>query len=643
MKQIEKKKWIVYMSIFIGSTKIEVPQVSLRFRRRSDAVYRAMKQRGETDIVSIIASNRTSDASAQEYEALIKPSLRDMKFWKMADIDKAAKRINDAYVNNEVIGLVTDFDVDGISSAVVMYLALVKYMKFPKENIQIHVNNRMKYGYGFNPKALDAVIERAGDDIPTLLITADQGSNDSKTIRTYKDMMAARGATHASVIVTDHHHIDKNEHCEEAIAFVNPQRPDDEFEDPTICGCVVALLVMSYARDQMIRMGTLPESTPKLTPLLTYASLATVADCVSLKSAYNRRIVRQGLRDINQGLIPAWMVLKEKSKKSLIEAEDLGFTLGPAINADSRTGGDGSDAINFLLSETVEEARVHYEKLRNRNDRRKEIDMNMQEAALAEASHQYYDHNRKSLVVYLPHGSHGIHGIVASRVKEAFSCPTIIFSPVDVKEKDSPDKIITGSGRCIDDLSIIAMVKDRVGEKVELTGGGHPAAMGLKIRLGDLELFQKEFDRVVKDEAENASLDDMDFSPSVMIDHLFQDNELKMLDDTEILSSVNRLKPYGQRFEEPIFAINGRFSGTGRKFGAAHNKDKHLTVEFIDASGTKRSAVVFHYEKAPWIDELEVGGYYTFAVTLNYDNYNNCLGMLIKSVSPGVNSVLKSK
>ena len=76
------------MSIFIGSTKIEVPQVSLRFRRRSDAVYRAMKQRGETDIVSIIASNRTSDASAQEYEALIKPSLRDMKFWKMADIDK---------------------------------------------------------------------------------------------------------------------------------------------------------------------------------------------------------------------------------------------------------------------------------------------------------------------------------------------------------------------------------------------------------------------------------------------------------------------------------------------------------------------------------------------------------------------------
>lgn len=632
------------MTIRIGNTEIEVPQSELRMRKRNEHVYKSMRERGESEITSIIASNRIGDVSQKAYQDLVHPSLRDMAYWKLKDIDIAAKRIQQAKVNDEYIGLVTDFDVDGISSAVVMFLALTKYMGFDPKKVSFHVNNRMKYGYGFTPKALDAVIARDPENIPTLLITADQGSNDSATVKIYKDMMINKGIEHASVIVTDHHHIDEGELCDEAIAFVNPQRPDDEFDDPTICGCVVALLVMSATRDFMRKNGDLPDDTPKLTPLLTYASLATVADCVSLKSGYNRCIVRRGLKDINDEVIPAWKVLKRKINKpfELVTATDLGFTLGPAINADSRTGGDGSDAINFLLAENEDEASYYYERLRSRNTRRKEIDLSMQESAIQEASAQYFGKKRKALVVYLPEGSHGIHGIVASRVKERFHCPTIIFSPVDKKEKDSPEKMITGSGRCIDNLSIIHMVKDRVGEKVNLVGGGHPAAMGLKIKLGDLELFQEEFDKVVKEEAQDAFMDDSDFTPHVMVDHILQEDELALLKDTSILNQVNRLEPYGQRFEAPVFAINGMLSDT-RTFGKGVNKDAHLNLFFRDSTGITRQAVVFFFNRQPWIEELAVGENYTFAVTLQYDSFKKGVGLIVESVSSGVNAVVRAK
>lgn len=631
------------MSIFINSTEIEVPTPSIIMRERNDAVYSMMKENGETNLVSIIASNRVKDSSEKMYQDLLNPSLAQMPFWKLKDIDIAAKRIMEAKVNNEIIALVTDFDVDGICSAVVMKLALIEYMGFSEDQIQVNVNNRMLFGYGFNEKALDALFERAGDNLPTLVITADQGSNDKKTIRLYKEIMLARGYENASAIVTDHHHVKKDENCEDALAFINPQRPDDEFDDNTICGCVVALLTMSAAREYMIKHEVLPKDTPRLTPLLTYASLATVADCVSLQSGYNRCIIRRGLRDINQGLIPAWKVLKAKTKKpgELVTFYDMGFKLGPAINADSRTGGDGLDAISFLTAKTDADAEFYYERLNRRNERRKEIDIAMQEAAIKEASEQYYA-GKRGLSLYLPSGIHGIHGIVASRVKERFGCPIIIFSPVDVKEKDHPDKIITGSGRSVELLSIIKVVQDRVEEKIEALGsGGHPMAMGMKIRLKDLPIFQEEFDRYMKEEAKEFSLDDDYFYPRVQVDHVFQEKELPMLNSTKILDQIKRLEPYGQRFEAPVFALNGTLEDSAA-FGKGTNFNSHLKLFIRDSSGAVREAVVFFYEREPWVDDLAIGEKFTFAVTLQENSYvETGLGMIVKAICPGVNALGK--
>jgi single-stranded-DNA-specific exonuclease len=620
-----------------------VPIAEMQFRKKNNLVLQKMQERGQTFLTSVIAANRTNDASLETYQSLMNPSIRAMAFWKLKDIDVAAARIAKAKINGERIGLLTDFDVDGILSAVVMKLALTEHMGFSVEDVDIFVNNRMLDGYGVTEKALLNFWRRAGDNPPTLLISADQGSNDSDTFGLYKKQMAERGVDYADVIVTDHHHIDNGNLCEEAIAFVNPQRPDDEFEDKTICGCVVALLVMSAAHRHMIEEGIISKDSPRLTKLLTYASLATVADCVSLSSGYNRCIVRMGLKDMNEGVIPAWKVLKRKLNKpsELVTAKDLGFTLGPAINADSRTGGDGSDAIKFLMAKTDDEAEKYYEALLSRNTRRKEIDASMQEAAVADASRQYYEDGKRAIVVYLPQGSHGIHGIVASRVKDLFHCPTIIFSPVDKKEKDSDEKIITGSGRCIDELSIIGMVKGYVGKEVDLVGGGHPAAMGLKIKLGDLQKFHKIFDEKVKMDADSFGMGDI-FYPKVLVDHLIQDEQLNWLKEIPALKEISKLEPFGIKFEDPIFAVNGRLVQT-TPFGKGVNKDKHLNIFFRDTRGDTHRGVVFHYSKHPWIDELAVGDEFTFAIKMNYDSYHKGVGIMIESVATGVNAVKSSR
>jgi single-stranded-DNA-specific exonuclease len=639
------------MNVKIGNTKIQVPFPELRFRQRNQNVFNEALSFLNDDVVdedseynqltAILVANRTSKWAPKTSQDLFKPSLKGMDFWKLKDMDKAVDRIATAKKRNEAIGLVTDFDVDGISSAVVMYLALTEYMDFDKSKIRIFVNNRNVFGYGFNELALDHVMESSGDDIPTLLITADQGSNDNETVELYKKRMSEIGYDYADVIVTDHHQINDGSHCDSAAAFINPQRPDDEFDDSTICGCVVALLLMSALREHLINKEMASSDTPRLTPLLTYASLATIADCVSLQSGYNRCIVRRGLSDINREVIPAWSVLKKKLNKPFdqVTAKDLGFTLGPAINADSRTGGDGSDAVNFLLAKNVDDASKYYEALRSRNNRRKEIDLSMQEAAIAEASKQYYN-GRRGLVIYLPAGVHGIHGIVASRVKERFNCPTFIFSPKDVNEKDGPAKRITASGRSIDHIHLQSIVMNNVATHISLKGGGHGAAMGVNIAMKDFEEFQERFDACVKAAAEEKNLPDNYFEPHVLLDHIFQKDDLHWFDNDRILYHINRLEPYGQRFDEPVFGINAKVMSS-RPFGKGVNENAHLNIDIRDTSGRSHSLVVFHYTREPWVRDLAIGQDYTFAVKLSYDNWKKRVGMQAVMAASGINAVTK--
>lgn len=627
------------MSSKIGNTMVDLPIPNLVMRNRNEKVFEKMIVRGESYIVSLISANRINDVSDSAYRSLHSPSMKNLDFLKLKDIDKAVERIVQAKINNEKIGLVTDFDVDGITSAVVMRSALRDYLGFKDEDIIPYVNNRMQYGYGFNDEVLKRVVN--SPVVPTLLITADQGSNDNDRVIAFNEHMKSKGIEGTDVIVTDHHHIKAGERCANAAAFVNPQRVDCEFEDKTICGCVVSLLVMAAARKEFIAQGLIPSSTPSVKHLLTYASLATVADCVSLATENNRFIVLKGLFDINRGLIPAWQVLKENQYEpdALITSRDLAFLLAPAINADSRTGGDGSDAMDFLMAENVQSARDAYTRLKTRNNRRKDLELSMVEVALADASQQYFTQERRGLVIYLPKGSHGIHGIVASRVKERFSCPTIIFSPVDANEKEHDDIELTASGRSVEGIDIFHLL-EKIEDQLPMSFGGHPMALGVKkLTKRHLEQFGILFDQAVKDEAKKKGFAETFFYPFVEIDHLCQEDELHWLSELTSLDEIAKLEPFGQRFEMPIFAVNGKLVDL-KPFGKSSN---HLNLVFRDSLGRQHRGVLFNFERYAFMNELVIGGVYTFAFKMEYDSFRNSVGIQIESVYPGMNAVKKQR
>jgi single-stranded-DNA-specific exonuclease len=623
------------MALNYGTHTVELPETRIHMRKRNEKRFELMHNAGYSELVSILTANRAGGISTQ---ALFKPSLSGLDVTRLKDVDKSSERIGRAVANNETIALCVDFDVDGISSGVVMHQALTKYIGVPEDKVKIYVNNRLGIGYGFNTDALSAILKDDVKNPPTLLITADQGSNDNATVKEYHAFMTSKGIEGADVIVTDHHHIDEKTQASDAYAFVNPQRPDCEFEDKTICGCVVALFVMVAARKYMVDKGIVPKSTPRLTPLLTYASMATVADCVSLKSNYNRCIIKSGLRDLNLGSLPAWEVIK-KASKGKVTTDVVGFTVAPRFNADSRTGGDGMTAVRFFLAKTFDEAQMYWDMLGVRNDTRKDEERKMLEDAMIEASRQYYEDEKRGLVIYLPKGNHGVHGIVASRIKDQFNTPTIIFSPVDLDEKECPNKRLTCSARSVEPLDILESA-ERIKHEDDFgfTCGGHPAALGGKLLKKHLKKFSVKFDEYVKEQAKDRGLVDNFFNPYVEIDHLIQGNELSWLRDDSVITEIDKLVPYGQKFPAPVFGVNGKIDWLKER----GDMNQHLSIRFVDSRGSAHYAIMFNYTRNSAYGKLRIGQDYTFAVSLSFDDFRGeGVSILIQAVSQGMNSIYR--
>jgi single-stranded-DNA-specific exonuclease RecJ len=361
----------------------------------------------------------------------------------MTDVEKAADRISDAVINGEKIGLACDFDVDGISSAAVMIKALNDHFSVPYSRIGIYISHRMREGYGFSHDVVARVLEDS--ILPSLIITADQGSSNGSSVDLIKSEYAKLGKD-VDIIISDHHHIDPTNTPSNAYAFINPQRPDDTYPDKTICGCTVALLLFSGVRAELIKKGYLNKDARRMKDLLAYSTSATIADCVSMASPVNRSIVKEGLKEINNKSLPSWEALDTIVQEGeLVSAETLAFGLAPKINACSRTGGDGLVAVKYYLADTKAEAERFLSMLSFVNKERQDIEARLLKEALQKAI-ELNDNGFQSFIIFLPQGHHGIHGIVASRIVEQFGKPVICLSPKSFAEdeidQESAEKII---------------------------------------------------------------------------------------------------------------------------------------------------------------------------------------------------------
>ena len=516
-----------------------------------------------------IVANRM-DGLQWPVDELVKASLQHIAPpHLLSDSDIAVERIAQAIKDNERIGLLTDYDVDGITSHAILFFALKDYFNVPEQRIQHLIGHRIDDGYGISQGLTDRIL--ALDNPPQLIITADCGSSDEAQIV----QLAEQGI---DVIVTDHHAIPQEGIPASALATINPTREDCAYPDSTIAGCMVSWLLMSYLRARLIEDEVLDASAPKLSALLDFVSLGTVADAVSLSSPINRAVVKAGLQIMNKLQRPSWQAMQRLLDREFqpFTAEDLGFQIGPRINARSRMS-DPYMALHYLCAASLPEALNKLSELDKDNQDRKETEKQMLDIAF-ELARKQLKKQAWSLVIYHPDFHAGVQGIVASRLMEKFGRPVIVLSPAS-----DPD-VLTGSARTIPAIHIREAIEtvSNQDENLVLGFGGHKGAAGLKIPGDSLERFSELFDKAIAEQVKASVLDENDaLKPVILTDGILAESEISF----ETIAELKGLEPYGREFEMPVF--EGDFMV--QSIRAIGSEGIHLMLQLATESGSFRA------------------------------------------------------
>lgn len=629
----------------------ELPSPLIKPRILNKEIYDEAILAGYTHLQSWIIANRELPEGTNLIQFKYPDINKIPNIGLLADIQKGGERIADAIVNDECMALVCDFDVDGTSSAAVLYKSLTEFFGAKKENVRIVISNRMYEGYGFSSKVLERIYKL--EKIPTLLITADQGSADGERITQYIKDMEERGLK-ADVVVSDHHEIPKTGGPKDAYAFINPQRKDSKYPDRTICGCTVALFLMAATKSKLVSKYK-REIDFDMKELLAYSTAATIADCVSMASQANRAIVTRGLQEINEGKIPAWRMMRTfVGEDEPIKEGSIGFGLGPRINACSRTGGDGLNAVRYYLSKNDEQAKKYLELLTVDNEVRKDIERDMVKKA-SEQALRYINEGYTSLVIFNKFGHHGIHGIVASRLVERFGRPVIMLSPKEtdkhlideeqvkklIKQSIIPEyenniidldnnkfisyikdekgkkeyylnEIITvsGSARSIDGLgpdnkdylSILECLNDVQSKYKAFIGfGGHCMAAGMTLKYENIGILRDGLEEAVKE-----LTNPIDIYPKVFTDgYLPIDTKI----DLNFVREIQELEPYGRQFDYPTFTVDAIVNAIEPLGKTGEHFRLNLTI-----NGKEHKAVWFKLSLHPMFEIMRPGGIYRMVI-----------------------------
>ncbi len=444
-------------------------------------------------------------------------------------LDAALELLCDALHQNQSILIVGDFDADGATSTTLAVLAL-RALGF--QRVDFLVPNRFDYGYGLTPE----IVALAQQSHPDLILTVDNGISSLAGVR-------AAQAVGIKVLVTDHHLPGAELPAAEAI--VNPHQPDCAFAAKNLAGVGVVFYLMSALRGRLREQNWFAESglaEPVMADWLDLVALGTVADVVPLDKT-NRVLVNEGLRRLRAGRarpgILALLELANKDRQWLV-ASDLGFTVGPRLNAAGRLD-DMSIGIRCLLSDDPAEARQLALRLDELNQDRRLIEADMQSEALVLLDELDFDADNMpwGLCLYDQGWHQGVVGLLASRIKDKLHRPVVAFAEAGEDE-------LKGSARSIPGLHIrdafdaVASRHPAILDRF----GGHAMAAGLSLKKADFPAFAAAFDEEVR-----RQLSSDDLAAEVLTD-----GELAV--DDFNLDLAQRLRdggPWGQHFPEPCF------------------------------------------------------------------------------------------
>jgi len=386
------------------------------------------------------------------------------------DMDVAAERLAEAVERKEAVTIFGDYDVDGATSAAL----LIRLLRSLGSNPGHYIPDRLMEGYGPSGSTLVGIAEGGA----RLIVTVDCGA------QAFEALAMARAAG-VDVIVADHHKCASA--LPDALAMINPNRLD-ECEEAAQHGHLAAVGVCFLLGAALVRVlrargffADRPE--PRLVDLLDLVALGTVADVAALRGL-NRAFVTQGLKVMAQQRTVGLAALIEASRLTrAVQCSDLGFALGPRINAGGRVG-KADLGVRLLISEDPEEARAIAAELDRLNEERRAI-----EAAVCEAAEEACKaQGNRAVTVVAASGWHpGVIGIVAGRLKEKLGRPAIVVALDD-------DGIGKGSGRSISGVDLGAAVLAAKDSGLLIAGGGHAMAAGLTVAEAKLEALRDFLD-----------------------------------------------------------------------------------------------------------------------------------------------------
>ncbi len=512
------------------------------------------------------------------------------------DMEQGAERLAAAVMHGEAVGIIGDYDVDGVCSSAMM----AEFMTLAGNAPQVHIPHRIREGYGPSIAAVEALAESG----VKLLITLDCGAMAHEVL----EHAARRGL---EVIVVDHHQMGTA--LPPARAVINPNRVDDDSGLGHLCAAGLAFMLVAATARRLTELGHFAER-PDVLRWLDLVALATVCDVMPLKGL-NRAYVHQGLKVLARRHRPGLAALMDAAGlRRRPDVQALGFVLGPRINAAGRMG-DARVALDLLLARDMATAQRLAAELQRRNRERQELEQHLLEEALGQARYWLEGRGRHPLVVAGEGWHPGVLGLVAARLKERFNLPAVALGT------DGDAGTATGSARSVEGVDIGRAVARAVAEGMLLKGGGHAMAAGMALAADRVDDFRDFLARELAGELAKVP----------EFPHLKVDGVLTASGATrELLEQVERAGPFGPANPAPVFAL------------AAHRVEwvdivgeRHVRCTLRDGSGGRLRAIAFRAVDTPLGEALlnaRDGLALHLAGRLTADDYNGRNGVQLMLV-----------
>ena len=503
----------------------------------------------------------------------------------LKDMDKSIDRTIKAIQKKEKIGIIADYDVDGSTSAAILY----KFLSYFDCDLILKIPDRLNEGYGPNKRIMNEFLREKID----LIFTLDCGTSSFGIIDNidYNSI---------DTIVIDHH-ISENK-LPKIYSIINPNRFDENNDLKDLAAVGVTFLFLLGLR-KLLRSNNFfikKYKEPNLLNFLDLVALGTVCDVVSLKN-FNRNFVIKGLEIIKKRTHYGIKSLIDNSKiKNTPTSSDLSYIIGPQLNAASRID-DSSLASKLLITNNLDELEKISKRLLLLNEKRKLIENHIFEEAFEEASKQ----NSKKIIIVSGFGWHtGVLGIIASRLTNEFNKPAIVIS--------FNQKFGVGSARSIEGIDLGNIIIQAKEKGILIKGGGHKMAAGLKIKKTSLN----EFNNFLVQHLDSYS--NIYFVKKVLYDSIISIDEINL----DFIENIEKLEPFGNDNEEPKFIIKDMDI---KSFKILNNK--HIMIFSESALNGKIHAISFNSVDTSLGQNIinNKTAKYAFGCTIKKNNFNSKL------------------